>query len=371
MNKRTVQLLYKRLARAMRSRRGRWWTWLGLWVAGSMAVTILLPGFLAVSPAGGAAGPGARSAEQGAAPSGGGPGTQPGESAAAPPVIPVYLTKEARIDQVELETYVRGVVAAEMPIEFELEALKAQAMAARTYIVRRWLAGDHSNVPAPEALVTDTVAHQVYLTDEQLRQQWGANADRYFDKLQKAVQATKGWILTYEDQPIEAFFFSTSNGYTENSEDYWGKAIPYLRAVESPWDKNSAPKFRETVTMPYQEFAAKLGIPSTYSASATITGSRILKLTDGHRVASVRIGGKTLTGREVREKLKLNSTQFQWSLKGSTVEIATTGYGHGVGMSQWGANGMAKEGSSAEQIVGHYYTGVTVWKNGDYSKLKE
>lgn len=277
------------------------------------------------------------------------------------PVVPVYLSKEKRIDQVPIEAYVRGVIAAEMPIDFELEALKAQAMAARTYIVRRMQEKDTSQVPVPGAIVTDTVSHQAYLTDERLAAKWsGPDAVRNMDKLNRAVAETRGQIIVYQGQPIDAVFFSTSNGYTENSEDYWGDAIPYLRSVKSPWDASLSPHAKDTVKMPYKDFLSKLGLSNAVPASSTISGTKTIQATEGHRIARVRIGGKLFTGRDVREKLGLNSSQFEWKLKGSEVEITTYGYGHGVGMSQWGANGMAKEGKTAEEIIRYFYTGVEI-----------
>lgn len=280
------------------------------------------------------------------------------------PAIPVFLSKEKRIEEVPIEAYVRGVVAAEMPIEFELEALKAQALAARTYIVRRIQERDTSQVPAVGAIVTDTITHQAYLNEDELSSKWsGKDAAANMEKLNRAVAETKGQILLYEGKPIDAVFFSTSNGYTENSEDYWGKSIPYLRSVPSPWDVKLSPRYKATVKIPYKTFLSRLGLSGAASASGAVTGSKVTQRTDGHRIGRIRIGGKLFSGREVREKLELNSSQFEWKLKGSEVEITTYGYGHGVGMSQWGANGMAKEGKKAEDIVRYYYTGIQIGRS--------
>ncbi|MDF2719666.1 MAG: stage sporulation protein [Paenibacillus sp.] len=273
-------------------------------------------------------------------------------------LVPIYLTREQRVDQVPLETYVRNVLAAEMPTLFELEALKAQAIASRTYIVKRWLDGDSSQVPVQGAIVTDTVAHQAYLTEEQMKRNWeGPDYASRLDKLNRAVNETRGIVVTYGHKPIQASFFSTSNGYTENSEEYWRDYIPYLRSVPSPWDKGLSPKYTATTTISLQEFAKRLGVVSI-PAIAKSGSIKVLSTTAGHRIKAITIGGKTFTGREVREKLELNSSQFTWKLNGSSIEITTFGYGHGVGMSQWGANGMAKEGSSAEAILKYYYQGV-------------
>jgi stage II sporulation protein D len=285
------------------------------------------------------------------------------------PTVPVFLSKEKRIDEIPMEAYVRGVIAAEMPVSFELEALKAQALAARTYIVRRILEKDISQVPVQGAVVTDTVAHQAYLTEDQLAAKWsGKEAADNMEKLNRAVTETMGQIITYGGKPINAVFFSTSNGYTENSEDYWGDAVPYLKSVKSPWDEKLSPKFKETVKMPYRTFLSKLGLSGTVTASAAVSGTKVVSTTEGHRISKVRIGGKTFTGRDVREKLGLNSSQFEWKLKGANIEITTYGYGHGVGMSQYGANGMAKQGKQAEEIVRYYYKGTEITRAPNTSK---
>ncbi|WP_337103930.1 stage II sporulation protein D [Paenibacillus sp. YIM B09110] len=275
-------------------------------------------------------------------------------------IIHVYLTKEKRIENVPLETYVRGVVAAEMPIDFEIEALKAQAVAARTYIVRRLIQGqgDDTDMSLHGADVTDTVQHQVYTPLALLEGQWGkVERKTNMAKLSKVINETRGLVITYEGEPIEAAFFSTSNGYTENSEDYWTQQIPYLRSVESPWDKAISPKYKETVKLKLTEFHKKLGVKRKGFAKSSI---RVIERTEGNRISKIRIGDKVFTGREVREKLELASSQFTWSVKGDFITITTYGYGHGVGMSQWGANGMAQEGADVAAILGHYYSSTTV-----------
>ncbi|MDF2659220.1 MAG: stage sporulation protein [Paenibacillus sp.] len=281
------------------------------------------------------------------------------EQQTKPLLVPIYLTREQKIDQVPLETYVRNVVAAEMPANFEFEALKAQAIASRTYIVKRLLEGDSSQVPVQGAVVTDTVAHQAYIGEEQMKANWGeADYPSRLDKLNRAVNETAGVVVTYQGKPIQASFFSTSNGYTENSEEYWRDYIPYLRSVPSPWDKELSPKYMETKTMSLQEFFKKLGITSVPAAATGSGAMKVLATTSGQRIKTVSAGGKSFTGREMREKLELNSSQFTWKISGSRIEITTYGYGHGVGMSQWGANGMAKEGKNAETILKYYYQGV-------------
>ncbi|OBZ07929.1 stage II sporulation protein D [Bacillus sp. FJAT-27264] len=288
------------------------------------------------------------------------------------PQVSVYLSRSGQIETLPLEDYVSGVVAAEMPADFELEALKAQAVAARTFIARRLVAGDVSGVPVPGANVTDTVTHQAYVSSKKLKADFTPVQQ---EKIHRAVLETRGVIMTYNGQPITASFFASSGGYTENSEEYWRGTVPYLRSVASPWDKEITPNYAVTSAFTAQELISKLGagnaaVPAikdlsasgkdgTSVSSPSALPMEVLSLTTGHRIKEISIGGQVFTGREVREKLGLRSSQFSWKRKGDQILITTYGNGHGVGMSQWGANGMAKEGGTATQILKHYYTGIT------------
>jgi len=271
--------------------------------------------------------------------------------------VKVYRSEKRVIETIPLEQYIEGVVSAEMPAEFELEALKAQAMAARTYIVRRLQANKFDDVPKG-AHVVDTVKHQAYLDPEQRKKRWGEQFAWKNARIRQAVRETTGIVLTYNGEPIDATFFSTSNGFTENAGDYWEQSIPYLKSVASPWDIHS-PRYEETTRISVAEMEQKLGIQIDQSA-ANGAWYEIVERTPGNRVGKIRIGGKEFTGREFRERLGLNSSAFSLDLRGGQVEIKTRGYGHGVGMSQWGANGMAKTGKSAEQIVKYFYQGVSL-----------
>lgn len=274
--------------------------------------------------------------------------------------VAVYRHAEQQIEDVPIEDYVRGVVSAEMPADFEPEALKAQALTARTYIVKQLLGKNAKAAPAG-ANVTDTESHQVYKNDKELKKLWGSDYSWKIKRIETAVEATKGQILIYNSEPIEATFFSTSNGYTENSEDYWPNKIPYLKSVSSPWDKQS-PKYYSQKIMSLTDFQNKLGVRlSSKAAIGTITAK-----TAGQRVAKVQIGGKELTGKQIREKLGLRSSDFSWIRKGDQIVIYTKGFGHGVGMSQYGANGMAREGKNYKDIVTHYYKGVQIAADDSY-----
>jgi stage II sporulation protein D len=268
-------------------------------------------------------------------------------------VVSVFRTQKNRVEEVPLEEYVTGVVATEMPANFELEALKAQALTARTNIILSKINGLNSK----DSDVSDTTKDQVYKNKEELKTVWGKDFSWKYKKVSDAVEATKGEILTYNEKPITASFFSTSNGRTENSEEYWSTAMPYLRSVDSPWDLNS-PKYQNRISVSVTDFEKKLNIKLPNSKNV----GTIKKKTSGGRIAEFIISGKTFTGREIREKLGLKSTDFSMSRNGAEIVIDTKGYGHGVGMSQYGANGLASQGKKYLDIINHYYQGVQISK---------
>lgn len=282
------------------------------------------------------------------------------------PFVRVYLSESKAVETVSLEAYVRGVVAAEMPLDFEPEALEAQALAARTYILRRLMNGDRTGMPVQNADVTDTQTHQAYRSISRMSKLLVQDRDGWM-RADQAVRNTRGLIIAYEGQPIDALYFSTSNGYTENSEDVFPFKLPYLRSVDSPWDKEGAPRSKETVEMPLTRFYELLGAKSEQAMGPIVAGAgagklpiRVTERSEGQRVKVLAVGSLKLPGTEVRSMLGLRSSSFEWIIKGSQIIITTYGSGHGVGMSQWGAEGMAKEGSTSREIVEHYYPGATV-----------
>lgn len=266
--------------------------------------------------------------------------------AEAPISVSVMRTDMDEVEQVPLESYVTHVVASEMPTEFEIEALKAQSLAARTYIVQHLLYQDDEEI-------TDKVDHQVYKDEQELREQWGEEYQEKMNKLKDAVSATEGEIITYDDHPITAAYFSTGNGYTENSEDYWDEELPYLRSVESPWDEKS-PNFLNQEVFTKDEIAQSLNV--TISDNDDIEISR----TKSNRVDQVELSGKAFTGREVREKLSLPSSDFTIEKENDHFIFTTKGYGHGIGMSQYGANGMAEEGKTYDEIIEYFYQDIDI-----------
>lgn len=274
-------------------------------------------------------------------------------------VVRVYLSDDKRIERAGLETYVKGVVAAEMPTDFAPAALEAQAIAARTYLIRRLWNEDRSGVPVRGADVTDTVTHQVYRSKAEM-DKLKETDPKAWTAVDEAVRRTRGIVMVYGGVPIESLYFASSNGFTENAKDVFHADLPYLVSVSSPWDREDSPRAEETVEMKLSEFYRKLGVKSI--AALTGLGKRpaavINGWTEGKRVSTATVGGKTLSGTEVRRLLGLRSAAFDWKIEKGKATITTYGSGHGVGMSQWGAEGMAKTGATAADIVLHYYTGI-------------
>ncbi len=266
-------------------------------------------------------------------------------------IVRVFREKTKTIENVPLEQYVYGVVSSEMPANFPFEALKAQAVASRTYVMYQIQKNRNNKYD-----VYDSVNSQVYNSDSQLKEKWQDKYTEYSNKIKKVILQTMGQYLVYDNKIIEAFFFSTSVGYTENSEDVFSEQLPYLRSVESKWDQKS-PAYSDTKLFSKNNFYSLLGLE--YSDNLTITN---IKKTKTGRIKSLNINGKIFNGKDIRTKLNLKSTFFNIINEGNEVKITTRGYGHGVGMSQYGANGMALAGFTYDQILKYYYTGVEIKK---------
>lgn len=263
------------------------------------------------------------------------------ESVAQEEKVTVYRSN-GEVITIALEDYVIGVVAAEMPASFNSEALKAQAVLARTYAL---------NYKKENRHLTDTTATQVYKDNSQLKKLWGSDYNKYYQKVKNAVLATKGVVLTYNGDYIEAFYHSTSNGKTEDALNVFGVSYPYLKSVDSSWDKNVS-SYERVITEELSTLNSILGIeltPSNFTITKNASG----------RVATLTVAGEIFTGVEIRTLLGLRSTDFTLEVSNNQVKITTRGYGHGVGMSQYGANEMAKLGYNYRSILNHYYQGVT------------
>lgn len=265
--------------------------------------------------------------------------------------VRVYREKSKTIEKVPLEKYVYGVISSEMPASFEIDALKAQAVASRTYAIY-----EMGNNKDKEFDVYDSVKSQVYRSDAELKEYWKDNYSNYSNKMKKAILNTKGEYLSYDDKPIVALFFSESTGYTENSEDVFNEYLPYLRSVESKWDESS-PNYIGEKEFTKEEFYSLLSIKN----SDKLEISNIEKTSSG-RIKNLKINGVGFSGRDIRTKLGLRSTFFTFYEEKDKIIVKTKGYGHGVGMSQYGANGMAISGFSYQDILKYYYTDVEIKK---------
>lgn len=262
--------------------------------------------------------------------------------------INVKDTNTNEITRMPLEDYVVGVVSAEMPASFDEEALKAQAIASRSYALYKM---QHSKENYD--VVTD-VTNQAYITVDKMKNKWGSDFDKYYNKIIKCVDETKGKVMTYNDEVIKAFFFAMSNGYTESAKSVFNEDLNYLKSVEVKYDNNDLKNYEYTKEYSKNDFIKLLNIQDN-----EIIISNIKKNATG-RVESLEINNKKYLGTKLRSILGLRSCDFNIKISNDKVYITTKGYGHGVGMSQYGANGMAKDGYSYEDILNYYYQDIKI-----------
>lgn len=255
-----------------------------------------------------------------------------------------------------LEDYIIHVVAAEMPASFEAEALKAQAVAARTFTVKHMLG--EAKCKSGHTVCTDHTCCQAFLTTEQLIKRWGRYFAKYYEKILTAVFETEGEILTCGGEVINALYHSSSGGMTENSDAVFAVALPYLVSVESSGEEKYS-DFTDEKTFKEAEFIKKVNEKFPQAEMTGILGQvDIWDRTDSGRVKLVSLGQTVITGQQMRNAFGLHSTNFSFEFKDGEVKIKCIGFGHGVGMSQNGANAMAEQGCGYEAILKHYYTGV-------------
>lgn len=266
-------------------------------------------------------------------------------------IVRVYRKSLDRIDRVPIEEYVVGVVSGEMPVNFETEALKAQAVASRSYVMYQIKVNKNKNYD-----VVDTVSNQVYLDNDNQKEKWGDNYISNVNKIKEAVLDTAGEYLEYNGEVVEAMFFSTSTGMTENSEEIFSSEVPYLRSVVSTWDSIS-PAYTDSKKFTKEEFYHLLNLDYNEKLNIKVTNT-----TSTGRIVKININDKDFTGKEVCSKLSLRSTYFEIKEYDDYVVVNTKGFGHGVGMSQYGAQGMAKEGYKYDEILKYYYSGVDLKK---------
>ena len=263
------------------------------------------------------------------------------------------------VEELALSDYLFGVVAAEMPASFQTEALKAQTVAARTYTLRREGAAVEAH---PQATVCDDyTCCQAYLTVAEARSGWGGEADFYEGKLRAAVSGTDGLVVTYGGELIDAVFHSSSEGSTADAAQVWGTGVPYLVPVDTP-EGEEVPNFRTTVTVPLAQFRETVvqAHPEAVFGEDYTAWFGPMEVNDWGGVARLPAGGVGLTGTEYRKLFGLRSTRFTLRAGEEGVTFSVTGYGHGAGMSQYGANALATQGHDFRAILTHYYTGCAV-----------
>ncbi len=280
--------------------------------------------------------------------------------------IKVYIAQEEKVVEMTFDEYLKGVVAAEMPASFHLEALKAQAVAARTYVYHRVDRQLKLGINDPDHhgadICTDSAHCKAWISKQEAMDRWGLlSSKKYWNKISQAVEETANVIATYQDEPIDAVFHSTSSGRTENSEDVWSNIIPYLRSKESLGEEQS-PKYITQNEITIEEFTNKLQAirPEIIIGDNIKNDIQINERTEGGSVKDITIGGQQFEGTELRKIFALNSSNFAIDINENHITFNVKGYGHGVGMSQYGANYLAEQGLSYQEILYYYYTDINI-----------
>lgn len=256
--------------------------------------------------------------------------------------ISLYITETKKVKIIPIEEYIAQVVYAEMPASFELEALKSQAIAARSYTYKKLETKNHEQID----LCTDAGHCQAWRPSDETEN---------YKKVAQAVEETKGRVATYNGEVINAVYHASSGGYTEDAIDVWSGDTDYLISVESPNEDTIMKDYKTKLVLNRKEFFTKLNINNSQKLNI-----KVLSRTKGDRVKEIKINERYFTGTEIRKIFNLRSSNFEISCTNNDVTFEVKGYGHGVGLSQWGAQAMALEGKNAEEIIKHYYKGVEI-----------
>lgn len=270
------------------------------------------------------------------------------------------LKEDGNIVEMNLDEYLLGVVSAEMPANYDIEALKAQAVVARTYTLYTII---HSDKHGDGSICTNSACCQAWLSKEDRMSKWEeAEREANWNKIKEAVYSTSGEVIEYNGEVIDAFFHSNSGGKTEVPANVWGGTeYPYLQAVETSGEDGYT-QYSSEVTIGKNEFESKMrekysDFQIDWNEEKNI---EIVEYTDGGRVKTIKIGNKNLPGVEVRSIFGLKSANFNISIENDTIKFSVKGYGHGVGLSQTGADSMAKQGANYKDIINHFYTNVQI-----------
>ena len=275
--------------------------------------------------------------------------------------VKLLHTKDNSIEEINLDEYLYGVVSAEMPASFNEEALKAQAVVARTYTIYK--IKNNNNKHGEAQICDDSACCQAWISKEDRMAKWPENErEQNWNNILNAVNSTQGKIITYNNEPIDAFFHSNSGGKTEIPINVWGgSGFPYLQVVETSGEENYS-QYSSEVTISKEDLTNKMkekysDFEIDYNDANCIS---ILEYTESGRVRTIKIGNKNLSGVEARSIFNLKSANFEVTIDGDNIKFTVKGYGHGIGMSQTGADSMANNGSNYEDIIHHFYIGVEI-----------
>lgn len=271
--------------------------------------------------------------------------------------ISVFMTASNTTEEMNMREYIIGTVAAEMPASYDEEALKAQALAAVTYAEYQKKNGDKSGLNGAD-ISDNSNTHQGYMTKEQMREKWGEAFDTYYEKISDAVDAVVDMVITYDGEPVIAAYHAISSSQTESAENAWGVKIPYLKSTDSEWDTDSA-RYLSTVTVSDDDLAELMGSENVKADGNDI---KINSTSDAGTVLEIIVCGNSMSGNQVRDMFSLRSPCFSVEYENEEYIFTVKGYGHGVGLSQYGADRLAKQGKTYQQIINHYYTDVKIEK---------
>jgi len=276
-------------------------------------------------------------------------------------LTPLNVLIGGKLQQMDMQSYLLGVVRAEMPATFEEEALKAQAVAARTYVLHKIAGGGSANHPEADAC-DDITCCQAYKSEEDAAADWGEDAAEYEAKIHRAVEETDGECVLYEGAPVLAVFHSSSAGTTQDAASVWSASLPYLTAVETPEGEDTVPGYHSTARFPAAELKERLqaALPDADLEGRASNWFTNIQQQPNGTVTSLCVGGVKVGGNQLRTILELRSACFTISFEEDAVVFSVTGYGHGVGMSQYGANVLASGGMGYKEILEWYYTGAQV-----------
>ncbi len=273
--------------------------------------------------------------------------------------ISVFMTADNETQVLDMRDYIIGTVSAEVPASYDEEAIKAQALAAVTFAEYRKQNAENENIGGAD-ISDDSSRHQGYMSKEEMQEKWGDAFDVYYEKIADCVDEVLGKVITYEGEPIMAAYHAISSGKTESAKNMWDQDIEYLRSVNSGWDKDST-RYSSEVILTAEELETLLGsIENTDFGTDEEEWIKIKSTSDSGTVLEAEVCGVRMTGMEIRNLLSLRSPVFEVEYTDGDFIFSVCGYGHGVGMSQNGANCMAQDGKTYEEIIAHYYQGTVI-----------